>query len=160
MEIARIPISPATIEKGRKLSLDGLDSPGFAFDRVLERSIRWKCDFKLLPPLIGLFLITFIDRTNIANAKIEGMATELHMGDTGYNEALWILNIPYIVLGVPSNMLMKKNFVAPSTYLSGLMFCLGGYICPLFTTDAANACDSYMHNRVGSYEDTEWRFGL
>lgn len=105
-----------------------LNRPGFLFDRALERRIRWKCDLKLLPPLVGLFLITFIDRTNIANAKIEGMTAELHMGDTGYNEALWILNIPYIALGIPSNMLMKKNFVNPSTYLSGLMFCWGGRI--------------------------------
>jgi hypothetical protein len=100
-------------------------SSQFTLDPPLERRIRWKCDLKLLPPLVGLFLITFIDRTNIANAKIQGMTTELHMVGNDYNKALWILNIPYIIFGLPSNMLMKKDFVKPSTYLSGLMFCWG-----------------------------------
>lgn len=129
-EIASSPDGGVSIEKGHVPSVNEVNPAGFTFDRALERRIRWKCDLKLLPPLAGLFLITFIDRTNIANAKIEGMTKELHMGPTGYNEALWILNIPYIVLGIPSNMLMKKNFVKPSTYLSGLMFCWGQH--PLF----------------------------
>lgn len=126
-EIVSTPTSETATEKGHPhtQSANEVMTPDFTYDKALESRIRWKCDFKLLPPLIGLFLITFIDRTNIANAKIEGMTKELHMGLTGYNEALWILNIPYIVLGIPSNMLMKKNFVKPSTYLSGLMFCWG-----------------------------------
>ncbi|KAH7310010.1 major facilitator superfamily domain-containing protein [Rhexocercosporidium sp. MPI-PUGE-AT-0058] len=89
----------------------------------LERRITWKCDLKLLPPLMLLFVITFIDRTNIANAKIEGMTTELKMKRNDYNMSLWILNIPYICLALPSNMLMKKGFVRPAVFLSGQMFC-------------------------------------
>lgn len=95
----------------------------FVFNAAMEARLNWKCDLKLLPPLIGLFVITFIDRTNIANAKIEGMTTELNMAPNDFNMSLWILNIPYIVLAVPSNMLMKKGFVRPAVYLSGIMFC-------------------------------------
>ena len=152
-EIVSTPSSDAVIEKGHKHSVNEFNSHDFVYDRALERRIRWKCDFKLLPPLVGLFLITFIDRTNIANARIEGMAKELHMGPTGYNESLWILNIPYIVLGIPSNMLMKKNFIKPSTYLSGLMFCWGECILSTFILNNANDCHSYVHNWIGSYED-------
>jgi MFS family permease len=92
-------------------------------DEAMERRLNWKCDLKLLPPLIFLFMITFVDRTNIANAKIEGMTTDLKMKGNDYNMSLWILNIPYICLAVPSNMLMKKGFVKPSVYLSTIMFC-------------------------------------
>ncbi len=98
------------------------DEP-FIVDEAMEKRLNLKCDLKLLPPLILLFMITFIDRTNIANAKIEGMTTDLKMKGNDYNMALWILNIPYIVLAVPSNMLMKKGFVKPSVYLSTIMFC-------------------------------------
>jgi hypothetical protein len=98
------------------------DEPFFA-DDIMEKRLNWKCDLKLLPPLIFLFVITFIDRTNIANAKIEGMTTDLKMKGNDYNMSLWILNIPYICLAVPSNMLMKKGFVKPSVYLAGIMFC-------------------------------------
>jgi hypothetical protein len=97
----------------------------FNVDDAMEKTLNWKCDFKLLPPLICLFLITFIDRTNIANAKIEGMTTDLKMKGNDYNMSLWILNIPYICLAVPSNLLMKKGFVKPQMYLSGIMFCWG-----------------------------------
>ncbi|KAF8860412.1 MFS general substrate transporter [Acephala macrosclerotiorum] len=99
------------------------DTDGFVTDPDLERRITWKCDLKLLPPLMILFVVTYIDRTNIANAKIEGMTTELKMKNNDYNMSLWILNIPYICLALPSNMLMKKGFVRPAVYLSGQMFC-------------------------------------
>lgn len=103
-----------------------VDSHGdFVFDSAMEKRIKWKCDLKLLPPLMVLFVVTFMDRTNIANAKIEGMTTALKMKNTDYNMSLWILNIPYICLGLPSNMLMKSGFVKPYVYLSVLMFCWG-----------------------------------
>jgi len=47
------------------------------------------------------------------------------MKNADYNMSLWILNIPYICLALPSNLLMKKGFVEPRVYLSGLMFCWG-----------------------------------
>lgn len=105
-------------------AVEGQDGD-FVVDTAMERTLNWKCDFKLLPPLIVLFMITFLDRINIANAKIEGMTTSLKMTGNDYNTSLWILNIPYIVLAVPSNMLMKKGYVKPSVYLSGIMFCWG-----------------------------------
>lgn len=97
----------------------------FIVDSAMEKRIKWKCDIKLLPPLMALFVVTYMDRTNIANAKIEGMTTELHMQNTDYNTSLWILNISYICLGLPSNMLLKSGFVKPYVYLSVLMFCWG-----------------------------------
>jgi hypothetical protein len=113
--------------KGNQANVSSIEDQdgNFVVDEAMEKSLNWKCDFKLLPPLICLFLITFIDRTNIANAKIEGMTTDLKMKDNDYNMSLWILNIPYICLAVPSNLLMKKGFVRPSVYLSGIMFCWG-----------------------------------
>ena len=107
------------------LSLAENEDDHFIVDDAMEKTLNWKCDFKLLPPLIYLFLITFIDRTNIANAKIEGMTTDLEMKGNDYNMSLWILNIPYICLAVPSNLLMKKGFVKPHVYLAGIMFCWG-----------------------------------
>lgn len=116
-----------SIEKGHGVGIstfDEQDEP-FIVDAAMEKRLNWKCDLKILPPLILLFMITFVDRTNIANAKIQHMTEDLKMKGTDYNMALWILNIPYIVLAVPSNMLMKKGFVKPSVYLSASMFCWG-----------------------------------
>lgn len=38
-----------------------------------------KVDFWLIPWLCLLYLISFLDRTNIGNAKIEGLQTDLNM---------------------------------------------------------------------------------
>jgi hypothetical protein len=125
-----LPSSPHESEsfdekKNNQAGINAVDDQDetFLVDVAMEKRLNWKCDLKILPPLIFLFVITFVDRTNIANAKIEGMTTDLKMKTTDYNMSLWILNIPYICLAVPSNMLMKKGFVKPSVYLSGLMFC-------------------------------------
>jgi hypothetical protein len=121
----------ATIEKGSNfvhatnVQAAQPEQHSFIHDTALTRRIIRKCDLHLIPPLMFLFMITFIDRTNIANAKIEGMTIDLHMGPTDYNKALWILNIPYITLALPSNMLMKRGFVKPGVYLSLLMSCWG-----------------------------------
>jgi hypothetical protein len=112
-------------EESKQMSASITPPEAFVVDTVMEKRITWKCDMKLLPPLIILFIITFMDRTNIANAKIEGMTTELKMKNTDYNMSLWILNIPYICLALPSNILMKSGFVKPYVYLSGQMFCWG-----------------------------------
>ena len=114
-------------EKGNQANISDMEDQGerFNVDEAMEETLNWKCDFKLLPPLICLFMITFIDRANIANAKIEGMTVDLRMKGNDYSTSLWILNIHYICLAVPSNMLMKKGFVKPSVYLSGIMFCWG-----------------------------------
>jgi hypothetical protein len=123
-------------EKADQTNISPLeDEDEFIIDKAMEKRLNWKCDIKLLPPLICLFVITFVDRTNIANAKIEGMTTDLKMKGNDYNTSLWILNIPYICLAVPSNLLMKKGFVRPAVYLSGIMFCWGEiffyvYGCP------------------------------
>lgn len=112
-------------QKPKNASISTHPVEDFIVDADMERRITRKCDLKLLPPLMFLFIVTFMDRTNIANAKIEGMTTELKMKATDYNMSLWILNIPYICLALPSNMLMKKGFVKPYIYLSGQMFCWG-----------------------------------
>lgn len=39
----------------------------------------WKVDLYLIPWLCLLYLISFLDRTNIGNAKIEGLQTDLQM---------------------------------------------------------------------------------
>jgi hypothetical protein len=118
--------SEHSTEKGlrsNEISVTRDQDEAFIVDEAMEKRLSWKCDLKLLPPLVALFIVTFIDRTNIANAKIEGMTTDLKMKGNDYNMALWILNIPYICLALPSNMLMKANFVKPSVYLSTIMFC-------------------------------------
>ncbi|KAI0139300.1 major facilitator superfamily domain-containing protein [Pestalotiopsis sp. NC0098] len=92
-------------------------------DPAAERRLLWKCDLHVLPAITVLFFLAFMDRTNIGNARIQGMTTDLHMTGHDYNIALFIFFIPYILFEIPSNMIVKR--VAPSTWLSVIMVLWG-----------------------------------
>lgn len=89
-------------------------------DRALEKQLLWKLDIHVVPILMFLFLLAFLDRINIGNARLQGLEKDLNMKDHDYNIALFIFFIPYILLEVPSNLVLKK--IAPSWWLSGIMF--------------------------------------
>lgn len=95
-------------------------------DPVALRKLTRKCDLYVVPPLFVLFLLAFLDRTNIGNAKIQGLEDGLHLTGPQYNIALFIFFVPYILFEVPSNILLKK--IAPSTWLSSIMFLWGQHI--------------------------------
>jgi hypothetical protein len=94
-------------------------------DPRLERVVRWKRDLVVTPLLGLLYLVMFLDRTNIANAKIEGLVAGLDMPSDGYNNCLWIFYIPFVLAEVPSNLFLNLGRVKPSLYLGGQMFLLG-----------------------------------
>lgn len=39
-----------------------------------EKKLLWKLDLRLIPWLSLLYLLSFLDRTNIGNAKIQGVS--------------------------------------------------------------------------------------
>lgn len=77
-------------------------------------------DFRLVPMLSILYLISQLDRANIGNAKIEGMDKDLHLTGVQYNIALSLFFVPYILFEVPSNILLKRC-TRPSIYLGLLV---------------------------------------
>lgn len=63
----------------------------------LDRLISKKFDRHIVPWLFGLWLLAFIDRSNIGNAKIDGLAADLGiLTGTKFNIALAIFYVPYI----------------------------------------------------------------
>ncbi|KAF1846006.1 MFS general substrate transporter [Cucurbitaria berberidis CBS 394.84] len=75
----------------------------------LDKRLNRKFDVHILPWLFGIWLFSFIDRSNIGNARIAGLAEELHITHgTSFNVALLVFYIPYILVDVPSNLLVKK----------------------------------------------------
>ncbi|KAI0485285.1 major facilitator superfamily transporter [Xylariaceae sp. FL0804] len=98
-----------------------------------QRRVIRKVDWRLMPMLVFLYLITYLDKTNIGNAKIEGLLDDIHISGQQYSIALSIFFIPYILAEVPSNMLLEK-FKRPSTYMGiivvgwGIVMTLTGLI--------------------------------
>jgi hypothetical protein len=102
-----------------------------------DRKLLWKLDVKLIPWLSFLYLISFLDRTNIGNAKIDGLQKDLHMTNNQYNLSLTIFFISYSVFEPMTNVLLKK--LRPSIFLPIIMVLWG--ICM--------TCMGLVHNYGG-----------
>ena len=75
---------------------------------VNERRLMWKIDFHLVPPLCVLYLLAFLDRVNIANARLYNLEQDLELVGNQYNIALVMFFVPYVLLEIPANLLLKK----------------------------------------------------
>ncbi|KUJ13578.1 MFS general substrate transporter [Mollisia scopiformis] len=87
------------------------------------RRVLRKIDLRLVPLLSFLYLIAYVDRSNIGNAKIAGMATDLNLIKMRYNTALTVFFVPYSLFEVPSNIVLK--ILRPSIWISILCFAWG-----------------------------------
>ncbi|KAL2811982.1 major facilitator superfamily domain-containing protein [Aspergillus granulosus] len=101
-----------------------LDDAELALTPINERKLMTKIDFRLLPCLCVVYIITFLDRVNIGNAAVLGMREDLNItSGTKYNAALMIFFIPYILFEIPSNIFLKK--LSPHVWLSLCTFGFG-----------------------------------
>ena len=84
------------------------DEPELAdINPALDRLLTRKFDVHVLPWLFGLWLLAFIDRSNIGNANIDGLPNDLHLVGDNFNSALAVFYVPYILIDVPSNWFLK-----------------------------------------------------
>lgn len=90
---------------------------------VNERKLMLKCDLRIVPAICLLYLLAFLDRVNISNANVYGLATDLNLRGHEYNTALTIFFVPYIVSEIPSNYLLKK--FKPHVWLTICMVLFG-----------------------------------
>ncbi|KAH8911972.1 MFS general substrate transporter [Coniochaeta sp. PMI_546] len=88
-----------------------------------EKAIRRKFDLTITPLVTILYMCCAIDRANIGNAKIEGMATDLNLVGYRYNIILSIFFIVYLSVEVPSNVILK--YFGPRYYMPFLVFSFG-----------------------------------
>lgn len=82
---------------------------------VNERSLLRKIDLHLLPGVVTLYLLSFLDRSNVANAKLDGLTASLHMTGNQYLTGLTLFFIGYIALEVFWNIVLKR--IGPKLWL-------------------------------------------
>ncbi|KAI1180779.1 major facilitator superfamily domain-containing protein [Nemania sp. FL0916] len=88
-----------------------------------EKVIRRKLDRQLVPMLTVLYLLCFLDRVNIGNARIQGMTEDLNLIGYRFNIATSIFYVIYLLVEVPSNIILKR--VGPRWYIPSLVFGFG-----------------------------------
>lgn len=102
-----------------------LDNDKCTIDQKIARTIPSKYDLHLIPILGCLYLVSFLDRSNIANARLQGSKQALYMPSNGYNHSLWIFSVLFILIEIPSNLILSWQWVKPAHLLGTMMLLLG-----------------------------------
>ena len=80
----------------------------------LERALVRKIDLRLLPMIILMYILNYLDRNNIASARLAGLETDLGLVGTQYQTCVSILFVGYLLM---QGMLV---FLLPLTWGCGL----------------------------------------
>ncbi|EPS32731.1 hypothetical protein PDE_07691 [Penicillium oxalicum 114-2] len=87
-----------------------------------EKQVVRKFDRKLVPFLALLYLLAFLDRSNIGNAKIAGLQDDLGLSSSQYE---WLLTAFYITYILFEWMTLMYRVVPPHIYISLCVFSWG-----------------------------------
>ncbi|BGP53480.1 hypothetical protein JCM8202v2_001039 [Rhodotorula sphaerocarpa] len=88
--------------------------------KKVERKLLWKLDARFVL-LVLLYVINYIDRSNMSSARTKGMEADLGISDAQFD----VLLVGYISLQIPSNMFIQYSG-RPSLFLPACIFIWGG----------------------------------
>ncbi|KAI9442624.1 MFS general substrate transporter [Lactarius indigo] len=96
----------------------------FTLGSIAKQRIWRKLDIHLLPLLVFLYFLSFLDRTIIGKSFMSpGMKEDLHLTGLRYNVAAALFYIPYCLVEVPSNILLRV--FRPSRWIPSIMVAWG-----------------------------------
>jgi hypothetical protein len=97
-----------------------------------DHSLTSDSDRHLIPAVCVLYLLSFLDRANVANARLEGLLTDLRMTVNQYLTGLTLFFVGYIMFEVLWNVCLKRigpKIWLPSTTLAfGIVATLQGVV--------------------------------
>jgi MFS family permease len=117
-----------TMEQGHKTTeYAGAGAASWSPDHRarVEKSMKRKLDTRCAL-FVVIYIMNYLDRNNIAAAKLKGLTEDLGIKDdeAKYQTCLSILYVGYILMQVPSNMIINK-ISRPSLYISVIMLLWG-----------------------------------
>lgn len=92
-------------------------------NHAAEKKLVRKLDKAIIPTVMITYLLCFLDRVNIGNARLFGLEEDLNMHGTQYQTAVAVLFVTYVLVEVPSNLLLK--YFTPSRYIAFLAVAWG-----------------------------------
>lgn len=112
-----------------KLSQDETSSD-YTSDEKRNKKLNRRLDIRILPLCCWVYLLNFLDRGNIGNARVlnsetgDDMLSQTGMTANDYAITLTVFSVAYAVFEVPSNWVMK-HYIRPSLWLGFLLFAWG-----------------------------------
>ncbi|KAJ5981749.1 hypothetical protein N7499_009197 [Penicillium canescens] len=77
-------------------------------DSEAERAYVKKIDYIVLPVLCLMYFFDCMDRSNLANAKTDGLEKDLHLVGNDYSLLILLFYIPFGIFNLPWNLLIKR----------------------------------------------------
>ncbi|KAJ0132216.1 hypothetical protein HZ326_24704 [Fusarium oxysporum f. sp. albedinis] len=123
-------------------AIDTQNSEGFTFEEETEaeKKVLRKVDMHLLPSIWIVYLLSYMDRSNVGNARVAGMGEALELTDDRYYLIVVLFQIGYVLAEVPSNMILARS--RPSLFIPALMIFWG-------TSCAVIACVQTWQQLIG-----------
>ncbi|KAK3501759.1 major facilitator superfamily domain-containing protein [Neurospora crassa] len=90
----------------------------------LEKKLKRKIDWRLMPAVLIMYFLNYIDRNNIAAAKLANLERDLNLSSVQYQTSVSILFVGYLLMQLPSNLFLNK-FGKPAIYLPCCMIVWG-----------------------------------
>ncbi|UZJ54580.1 hypothetical protein CBS101457_003900 [Exobasidium rhododendri] len=104
----------------------------------LEKKLVRKIDLRLMPVVVLLYVLNYLDRNSISAARLAGLEQDLKLTDTQYQTCLSILYVGYITLQIPSNLALAY-IGRPRIYLP-ICVAVWGVVSGL-----SAICDTFVH---------------
>ncbi|KIW85132.1 hypothetical protein Z517_00521 [Fonsecaea pedrosoi CBS 271.37] len=89
----------------------------------IDRALIRKVDFWLIPWLGLLYLLSFLDRSNVGNARLAGLEKDLNMDGGDYNTALTVFFVTYALAEPATNVLLRR--LTPRVFFTGIIVSWG-----------------------------------
>lgn len=88
-------------------------------EKFLTKTTR-KIDIRILPMIVLIYILNYLDRNNIASARLGGLEEDLQLTGNQYQVCISILFVGYILMQVPANMFFNK-MAKPSLFMAIIM---------------------------------------
>jgi MFS family permease len=109
-----------------------VDPETLEIDHVAELKLVRKLDLHIVPMVMLAYLLCFLDRVNIGNARLYGLEKDLGLHGMQYQTAVSLLFATYVTSELPSNLVLKKftpsRWIATITFFWGIIATLTGVV--------------------------------
>ncbi|OJD33442.1 high-affinity nicotinic acid transporter [Diplodia corticola] len=92
-------------------------------DAAAERKLVQKLDLLVMVIIFFMYFFNSIDRSNLGNAKTDGMDVDLGFVNNQYSILVMVFYVPFCGLCLPANLVTRK--FEPKFFLVGFMLCWG-----------------------------------
>lgn len=122
-DVENLEVIPSPVEPNAEATNLNVAHMSPAHRASVEKSLKRKLDARC-SLFVAIYIMNYLDRNNIAAARLKGLQADLALDDTEYETCLSILYVGYILMQVPSNMFINR-IARPSLYLGAVMLVWG-----------------------------------